>query len=191
MVTAEEMKSVEHDLASGEWVPSESERALGRALLECHDRLECAPCPADMRPGRDTWDLWLTQGLDVRVLLAREISKVLLPRWRGELEGSRIFRLAEAYTQALAPVFPHAERLLAAWQTSAPGAPTPDRVAQEATYLGLTLAEAERDLRYQEIWSWELTQLRPDKRHEVEVALEDTRSVGKVIYAAVAGSHRP
>jgi len=173
-------------LASGNWVPSAEELALGRALVLRSSRLEEELQPTGMPLVLGGDALWLTQVLAGQTALVREVSDELLPVWRGRLRGSAMLSLVEAYIDALRPLAPFARRLREAWERRPPATPDRTRVARYAAARRLSLVAAREQLWRDTVRRWEDHQLSAFEDDEVAQWEQQAMLLGAVLSAATA-----
>lgn len=191
-MTVVDLSEIARSLALRQWIPSAAEVALGEAFSRLAVASQEDPTPADMPPPRVGRGPWMTQRLAADVRLAREAKEHLLPAWRGQLAGSPMLALVEAFVVAGRALTQYVEPLLAAWRTSPPPSPSPELVESEAARLRVSRQEAEAATRRVDVERWEAEQLPLERLQELDAAAGDViHRVTVIMTAALTGNITP
>ncbi|MEU0215577.1 hypothetical protein ABZ281_10820 [Streptomyces sp. NPDC006265] len=137
-----------------QWQSTADEVAFGSTFFQRMRQVEEEPDPV-FPQGADWWQRLHTESFHTLARVVAMVQDELLPAGRERLADSPMVELAELYVSAAAPLLPHAERLLAAWNDADLPAPTAEKIAREAGRLNLPAEKAEARLRYENASRWE------------------------------------
>jgi hypothetical protein len=185
-VASDRLSEIARSLNRQQWQPTADEVAFGSTFFQRMQQVEEEPDPA-FPQGADWWERLHTESFHKLARVVAMVQDELLPAGRERLADSPMVELAELYVSAAAPLLPHAERLLAAWNDADLPAPTADRIVREAGRLNLPAEKAEARLRYDNASRWEEESNPHDLWDDLRPAWAHLGAVRSTMMAAVTG----